>query len=346
MVALKTAELQTILKSGAPKYDAFLIHGTDPGQVAEVAKSIAGRLSEASNPPGDVLRLSEQDLAQTPGRLASEARSLAMFGGRPVILVKQGPQLTPALFDDLFSGAPLAAYIVIEAGNLKRDAKIRQTFEKARQAAAVACYGADMRSLQQMIRDEVREAGLTIAPDAADRLLHLLGGDWAVSRGEVAKLTMYAQGSKEITVAQVDAVVGDASAHALDAAIAETLAGNASTALAHLEGLIGSGTPGSVFLMLLLGHFQKLHGLVAAMERGEAFDAAAAKIRPPLHFRQKDAMKAQAGRWRVREVAAGIEAAHEALRQTRLRPNLEDELVATLIIRLTMLGRSSSTRAA
>jgi DNA polymerase-3 subunit delta len=333
MVALKTNELQSYLKSGAARTDAWLVHGTDPGQVAELAKTIATRLAETSKPAGEILRLTEQDLSATPGRLASEARSLSMFGGKTVILVKQAPQLTPALFDELL-GEPLAAFIVIEAGNLKRDAKIRQTFEKAKNAAAIACYGADARSLGQLIREEIAAAGMTIAPDAAGRLAELLGADWAVSRGEIAKLALYAMGEKEITRAHVDAVVGDASAHAFDAVVEATLAGNAAGALAHLEGIVASGTPAQVLLTMFASHFRTLHMLTGAMERGESFDIAAGRLRPPPHFRQKDALKAQASRWRIAEVAAAIEFTQETLRQTRLRPALEDAIVADFILRL------------
>lgn len=336
MVAIKAAELQSLLKS-PPKAEAFLIHGMDAGLVTETAKSLATALSAMSKPPGEIIRLSEQDLAQTPGRLASEARSFAMFGGRPVILVKQAPQLTPALFDELL-GAPLAAFIIIEAGNLKKDAKLRQLFEKAKNAAAIICYTADSRGLQQLIREDVERAGLTIAPDAAQRLGQLLGADWAVSRSEIAKLTLYAAGEPQITLEHVEAVVGDASAHAFDEAIAAALAGDAGTALAQLDGLAGAGTPASVLLMVLSGHLQKLHAVLGAVDRGESFDAAAARLRPPPHFRQKDAMKAQAARWTVRAAAAAIEAAHETVRQTRLKPALEHELVGDFIMRLARRG--------
>ena len=173
-----------------------------------------------------------------------------MFGGRPVILVKQAPQLTPALFEELL-GAPLAAYIVIEAGNLKKDAKLRQLFEKAKNAAAIVCYGADSRSLQQLIREDVQKAGLTIAPDAAQRLGQLLGGDWGVSRAEIAKLALYAAGEPQITLEHVEAIVGDASAHAFDEALAAALAGDAAAALAQLDGLAAAGTPASVLLNVL-----------------------------------------------------------------------------------------------
>ena len=341
MVALKITDPQAILKS-APGADAFLIYGTDAGQAGELAKALAAELVKATNPPGEIIRLSEQDLAATPGRLASEARSLPMFGGRPVLLVRQGPQLTPAMFEELLGGPPLAAAIVVEAGNLKKDAKLRQVFEKAKNAAAIGCYGADNRSIAQLIREEARAAGLTIAPDAADRLMQLLGGDWAVSRGEIAKLMLYAGGQSAITLDDVEAVVGDASAHAFDAAIAATLSGNAGAALGHLDGLAASGTPATVFLNLLMGHLQKLHGIIAAIDRGESFDAAAGRLRPPLHFRQKDAMKAQTARWRLAETAAAIALAHETVRQTRLNPGLEHELVSDVILRLTRAGRRSA----
>lgn len=316
------------------KTDAFLIYGTDAGQVSEFAKALAHGLSGLSDPPGDLIRLTDQDLGATPGRLASEARSLPMFGGPPVILVKQGPQVTPAMLQELLSEGPLAAKIVIEAGNLKKDAKIRQIFEKAKNAAAIGCYGADNRSLQQLIREDVQKAGATIAPDAVQRLTQLLGGDWSVSKSEIAKLMLYASGEPQITVEHVDAVVGDASAHAFDAAISETMAGGAAAALSHLDGLAASGTPAPVFLTLLLGHLQKLHAVLAAIERGESFDGAVSKIRPPLHFRQKDAMKAQSSLWRLRDIAGALHAAQETLRQTRLKPALDHELVSNLVLQL------------
>ncbi len=344
MVAVKTAELPSFLKSAASRIDAFLIHGPDAGRVSELAGQAAKQLAASGTPPGEIIRLSDQDLSQTPGRLAAEARSMALFGGRPVIAVKMSPQLTPALFEELLGG-PLAAYVVIEAGNLKRDAKIRQLFEKAKNAAAVVCYGADERSLPQLIREDVKAAGHTIAPDAAQRLAHLLGGDWAVSRSEIAKLVLYAGAEREITVAHVEAVVGDASAHAFDAAIAAALGGKAGEALAQLDGLAAAGTPAVVFLNMLLRHLQELHALRAAMDRGDSFEIAAGRLRPPPHFKQKDALKAQSARWRLADIADAVAAAHEAVRQTRLKPALEHEVAGTLIIRLAGI-QPGGTRAA
>ena len=332
MAIVKSTDPNSILKSAGAKTGVFLIHGMDAGQVADTARELAGLLARRSDPPGDIIRLTDQDLSQTPGRLASEARSLPMFGGPPVIMVKQGPQLAPALIAELLDDNALAATIIVEAGNLKKDIKIRQLCEKAPNAASIACYGADERSLQQLIRDEVRREGKTIAPDALQRLTRLLGADWSVSRSELAKLMLYASGETEITAEHVEAVVGDASAQAFDTAISAALAGDAGAALRQLDGLAASAVPAQVFLNLLLTHLQKLHQILAAMDRGMSFESAAGKFRPPLHFRQKDAMKAQAARWRLPQVSAMIARANATMRQTRLKPGLEHELVSEFII--------------
>ncbi len=347
MVAMKSSELASALRSTAGKLDIFLIHGTDSGEVAELVSRTAKALSESSAPPGEILRLTDQDLAQTPGRLATEARMLAMFGGRPVIIVKQAPQLTPALIEDLLEGPELSAFIIIEGGNLKKDAKLRQLIEKAKRAVAVACYGDDERSLPQLIRAEVAQAGLMITPDAVQLLCHLLGADRALSRAELAKLILYTGQDKQIGVEHVEAIVGDAAAQAFDAAINAALLGHIAAALTQIDRLAAVGTPASVFLGLLLAALQRLAGLAAATGHGESIEAAIGRLRPPLHFRQKDAVKAQVARWRTSEIAAALEAAQEAVRQSRLHPALEHEIASELIIELKRLNpRLGKTRAA
>ena len=63
--------------------------------------------------------------------------------------------------------------VVIEAGDLKRNAPLRALCERAANAAALPCYADGERDIQRLIDDEMREAGLTIAPDARAALVPL-----------------------------------------------------------------------------------------------------------------------------------------------------------------------------
>ncbi len=334
MVTIKATDPRIALKSAGSRIDAFLVFGTEPAQISELVKGLSALLSGRSDPAGEIIRLSDQDLSQSPGRLASEARSLPMFGGRPVLMVKAGPQLTSTVFEELLAEPSLAASIIIEAGNLKKDAKLRKIFEKASNGAAIGCYGAGLRDLQQLIREDIRHSGMAVAPDALERLSQLLGADWSVVRSEIAKLVLYADGEACITLEHVEAVVGDSSAHAFDLVISETMSRNAAAALRHLDGVTASGTPASVVLTLLIGHLQRLHAVLSAIDSGESFEAAVGRMRPPLHFRQKDAIKAQTANWRLKSTASAIESAQNTLRQTRLKPWFDQKLVASFIMSL------------
>src|SRR4029077_5463407 len=81
-----------------------------------------------------------------------------------------------AAVEAVVASPPVDCRIVIEAGDLKRNAPLRAICEKARSAAVLPCYADNERDLARLIDDEMRDAKLTIAPDARAALVSLIGG--------------------------------------------------------------------------------------------------------------------------------------------------------------------------
>ena len=108
---------------------------------------------------------------------------------------------------------------------MRRNAPLRALVERAKNAAALPCYADDERARGRLIDEEMREAGLTLAPDARALLIPLLGGDRAASRSEIRKLALYARGQDRVGVDDVAAVVSDASSLALDDIVDAAFAG-------------------------------------------------------------------------------------------------------------------------
>ena len=98
---------------------------------------------------------------------------------------------------------------------------------RPRCAAVLPCYADTERDLIRLVDDEMREARLTIAPDARAALVSLIGGDRQASRSEIRKLALYAHGKDRVTLDDVLAVVADASALALDGVVDAAFAGRA-----------------------------------------------------------------------------------------------------------------------
>ena len=181
----------------------FLVHGSDEGLVRERAKALVGAALQGDADPLRLTRLDGDAVARDPGALADEAYAVAMFGGaRAVWIEAQARDLLPAL-TPLFARPPVDCTIVVEAGSLKRGTALRSAFEKAEGAASIECYPDDKRTLGPLIEAEARAAGMTIAPEARDYLVGLLGSDRGATRSEIAKLTLYARGQSRIEIDDV-----------------------------------------------------------------------------------------------------------------------------------------------
>src|SRR5258707_3688498 len=219
MVALKSAEIDAFLARPNPAQPIVLVFGPDAGLVRERAEALIRASVDDPNDPFSLARLDGDELAAEPTRLVEEANTIPLFGGRRAVWVRAGGRnFTPAV-EALVADAAPNCRVVIEAGDLKRNAPLRVLCERAQNAVALPCYADDERDIQRLIDDELREAGLTIAPGARAALAPLLGGDRLPSRSEVRKLALFARGQERVELGDVIAVVTDASTLALDGLI-------------------------------------------------------------------------------------------------------------------------------
>src|SRR5579871_3844614 len=206
MVAVKPSEVDSFVARPDPKRPVVLVFGPDSGLVSERANALIKSAVDDVNDPFALARLDGEDLSAEPTRLVDEAQTISMFGKRAV-WVKAGSRNIAAAVEPLLALPAFECRVVIEAGDLRRNAPLRAIIEKAKNAAALPCYEDNELARGRLIDGEMREAGLTLAPDARAMLIPLLGGDRQASRSEITKLAMYAQGQDQVTVEDIAAVV-------------------------------------------------------------------------------------------------------------------------------------------
>lgn len=334
MVAYKASQVVGFLKAPDPAIRAVLLYGPDSALVADHAAALARRMTKSSEPPGEIVRLDDRDLAEEPGRLITETQTLSMFSPQKVVRVTAGARFPVDLAAELL-GLPLEACLVVEAGNLRPSAKLRKIFEAAKAAAALPCYDIAPRDMAAFIDTELEAFGVTIAPDARTHLVTLFGGHQARARTETGKLALYAGEGGTIRVEDVDAALGDISQGALDALTVCTGDRNTAEALRQLDRLVATGQSPQGAMAALGRHFARLHKVCAAIEASKPARTVLGGFRPPLHFRQRDALEAQSRNWSRARAAKAIELISTATLSARRRPELEQQLAERLLIVLT-----------
>ena len=202
--------------------------------------------------------------------------------------------------------------MVVEAGDLSKGAALRKIFEEDKTAAAIACYADTARSLEDLVREALREQGLSFVPDALADAVSRLGSDRGVSRRELEKLALYCKGQKSVSLADVRAAMGDeAEARAEEACDAAGSGDFARLDLALTRLWTADMAPIAV-IRNAMGHFQRLALVRENMARGENMDNALRQLRPPLHFLRADSFKMQLRNWNGEKLNDALDVLLEA----------------------------------
>jgi DNA polymerase-3 subunit delta len=333
MVAYKPSAAESFLKSPPPNCRAVLVYGPDAGFVTERASVLARSFARQAPGPIELVRLDDRDLAEDPARLEVELRTPPMFAARSIVRLAAGPRLDVPSLKTLLA-SDFVNPLIIEAGNLRPDSALRKLFEGHKSAAALACYS-DERSLTALIDDELAGAGLRIDREARDYLMTRLGADQALSRSEVVKLMLYAQGAERVSHDDIEAIVGDAAETALENFVYATSGGDARTAISELQRLVASGTDKQSALSALGRHFMQMHRVASAASSGGTVGELVKTLRPRPHFKREPDFVAHCKRWGPGRLASALPLIQEAISRSRRTPGLEGAFAERLVLTLT-----------
>ncbi len=334
MVAVKAHQAQSYLKPPGPRHSAILFYGTDAGLVAERASTLAAVIAQRDDPPGEIIRLDDADLDTNPDRLAVELQTVPMFGGSKIVRATTGRRIGTAAIKPFLDDDTLASTLILEAGNLRPNDSLRSLFEKSSKAAAVACFPDGAHDLEALIRETLKSHGLTIDPEARDLLLSRVGADRALSRSEIEKLALYAKGKSEIDVGDIDAIVGDASELAIDKVVSAAASGDSERAISEFGRAVGAGENAQFIILALQRYIQRLHRIRCELDAGRALEEVLRQSRPPIHFKQKDAISRQCRAWSSARLAEAVRRAGRAAKSARLSGALEEAIAEQLLLAL------------
>jgi DNA polymerase-3 subunit delta len=342
MVAIRAAEVDAFVARPDPARPVVLVFGPDAGLVSERVDALIKAAVDDPNDPFTLARLEGEDLAAEPSRLVEEAQTVPLFGGRRAVWVKAGSRNIAPAVEPVLALRARDCRVVIEAGDLRRNAPLRMLIERAGNAAALPCYADDERARARLVEEEMRAAGLTLAPDARALLLPLLGGDRAASRNEIRKLALYARGKARVEVEDVAAVVSDASSLALDEIVDAAFAGKAAELQMQLAKARSAGTSAGSIFFAAQRQVAQLHRWRTAIEEGARFSIDSAV--PQAQFRRKGAIEAALRSWNAARLAVAMAELAAAVLESRRNAALANVIAERALLAIAVRARHRAMR--
>lgn len=338
MTALKGPEIDAFIRKPDAR-SIVLVYGPDAGLVRERVTALLRASVDDMDDPFSLVRLDGDELASDPARLLDEATTVPLFGGRRAVWVKAGARNIVPSVEALLT-IPLAdTRVVIEAGDLKRNAALRALCERAKEIAVLPCYPDSERDLARLIDEDMRAAKLNITPDARAMLVSLLGSDRLASRTELTKLALYARGQAEVTADDVLAVISDASALALDDLIDTAFAGKPEEADTHYARARSAGTPPGTILSAALRHVAQLHLARLAIEAGASVETVMER-QMFVHFSRKAKVQTALRGWTAPRLARTMMQLADAVRDSRVHSVLAESIAQRVLLSIAQGARS------
>ena len=319
MAAVKTHEADRFLARPPTDLFLYLIFGPDTGLVTERVRNLIARAVDDPKDPFQLVRIDGDDLAADPLRLADEANTIPLFGGRRAIWIEAQGKAFHFAIDPVLASPPRDCTIVVEAGALKKDAPLRTLCERAKRAAAIQCFPDAEKDIAQLIDAEVRAAKMSIAPDAKAFLITRLGQDRLSTRAELEKLLLYAHGSREITLDHAVAIVSDAANLIVEETVNKAFQGERADLDASLQHVFAGAGDYQGLLVAALRHALELH------RARTCADTSPGSFRDPSSFvmsKQREAFERHAHAWTAAALAQAIDTLARAVAQCRREPAL------------------------
>jgi DNA polymerase-3 subunit delta len=304
---VKPAECERLIAHLPPEFVAVLLYGPDQGLVRERAERLGLSVVSDLRDPFRVAEIEGAALLESPARLAAEAAALSMTGGRRLVRIRAATNGIAATFESFLSNESPEALIVVEAGDLAKDSRLRAVFEEAANTAAIACYLDSSAAIAGIVRDSLRAQGTTISVEALEEAVSLLGADRGTTRREVEKLLIYAHGNTSVSLTDVRTILGDESEARIEEVCDAAGEGDAFRLDRALERLWAAGISPIAVLRVAMGHFQRLAVAKLKVAQGETPDTVARRARPPVHFTRLPGFKAQLRNWSDGRIAETLD---------------------------------------
>ncbi|NNE85603.1 MAG: DNA polymerase III subunit delta [Alphaproteobacteria bacterium] len=307
---ISASKAESFIRSPGRDTRAVLIYGPDSGLVRERINSLSDVVTDGSKDPFSFAEFSSALLAKDPVRLVDEVLAVSFGGGRRVIIVRDGgDELSApvsAVLDNEAANHPMAALIVIGAGNLTPRSSLRRLFEGNDACAALPCYPDDGAGLAQLIRGSLAAEDIGIDPAALHVAAALLGADRQANRREIEKLILFAGPGGNLTEESVLACLGDSAEASTDEAVLSAADGNYDGLVEHLTRVWADGIEPVAVIRNAQRHFQRLHYVLSQTQDGVALDAALKQLRPPLFWRVAGRFRTQLNSWSLAAVEASL----------------------------------------
>lgn len=303
------------------KTNIVLVYGNDNGGVNAMAKRLAKRFLGAEESPDSLVKLSPEDLKEDTEIIATALSSRSFFCHKKVVIVEDAADGILEIVHKVAAMQGADNLLIVCAGELKKESKLRKFFEDSKILTALLCYKEDTAGLKRRISELLRGNSVSADQDVIEYLAANLGEDKLITQNEIEKISIYLGDAKTLSFEEATEIVADNSDMALNDIAFAISCKNKTGLEKSLARAIADNTAPVAIIRAILWHFNRLLSVKMMIKNGVQPDQAIDSLR--LFFKHKDMFKLSLRQWNEERLIRAVNALTEL--ELSLKSNYTDE---------------------
>jgi DNA polymerase III subunit delta len=264
-------------------------------------------------------------------RVIDAARTGSLFAPRRAVVVRNAEALKGEGDDvERYLADPPrdVTLVLLTARPDRRRVVWKRVFDRAQVVVAEPLKGA---ALRRYVSDQLRRRGLSLSADGVQELIDRVGQDLRRLTGEIDKLEAFGLGQRNLTAADVSAVLGRGLARPLWALSDAMLARRAGQALELVEEMLDEGEEAVRILGVLHRALRQLRAAVSLQQARVSREQMLKALDLPANMAFKlDSILESARRWSEADLRRGLDALDKA--DFRIKASGEPRMALTAAI--------------
>jgi len=309
------------------KYNYFLIFGENDGIKDELIN-----LNFLSKFKDNNYRTSEKDLLANIENFFNHIFTKSFFDKEKLIIVTDVSDKIYETIFEIIEKSPPDIKIILIGGLLEKKTKLRKLFEKEKNLVCVPCYKDNLQSISNLIRNFFNQRKITVSQEIINFLINQTNGNRKNLKNELNKIDMFINGKLKINITDIQNLVKSDENYDLNELIESCLSLNKKKALSILNENNFNQEDNIRILKIFLHKLKRLKNLLSQNKNNNNLEITINNYRPPIFWKDKDALKRQLKIYSLREINKIIKNLNELEVKLKQRPQVSNQIIANFII--------------
>ena len=228
--------------------------------------------------------------------------SKSLFEEEKLILIIRATDKILKVIDTINEKNISDVNILINAGNLEKKSKLRNTFEKDKNYVCVAFYPDNDQTLSKITYNFLKEKNLSLSQSNINLIINKCNGDREILVNELTKIENFSKNGKKISHENINKLINLAENYSINELIDNCLAKNKQKVINILnENNFTNEECVQITRTFLIKSKRVLH-LSKEFEKNKNIELTISSARPPIFWKDKEIVKQHLNSWNEEKI--------------------------------------------